>query len=229
MVNETIPFPTQPVRGKIYFHEFGPQCQKCWGPLSQWVQWVPNYGPTRGDTYFLSFQGSFSKFILDLCLFLVTKLKWQPSPVLLPGKSHGQRSLVGNSPWGRKELDMTERLYFQLRSKHECIFLIEIKIQKTHNVFWLLLITPLQRLPCSQLVLFKPYNSVQTHTGTQWILSHGVQVGLVAVIVQVLITNAPRVKFIKKSQLQKTFPSNFHLTPELSFPINPVYVFSNLF
>ena len=34
--------------------------------------------------------------------------KWQPTPVLLPGKSHGWRSLVGYSPWGRKELDMTE-------------------------------------------------------------------------------------------------------------------------
>ena len=34
--------------------------------------------------------------------------KWQPDPVFLPGKSHGQRSLVGYSPWGRKELDMTE-------------------------------------------------------------------------------------------------------------------------
>ena len=32
--------------------------------------------------------------------------------VLLPGKSHGQRSLVGYSPWGRKELDMTEQLDF---------------------------------------------------------------------------------------------------------------------
>ena len=28
--------------------------------------------------------------------------KWQPTPVFLPGKSHGQRSLVGYSPWGRK-------------------------------------------------------------------------------------------------------------------------------
>ncbi|CAI9168844.1 unnamed protein product [Rangifer tarandus platyrhynchus] len=37
--------------------------------------------------------------------------KWQPTPVLLPGKSHGQRSLEGYSPWGRKESDMTERLY----------------------------------------------------------------------------------------------------------------------
>ena len=32
----------------------------------------------------------------------------QPSPVLLPGESHGQRSLEGYSPWGRKELDMSE-------------------------------------------------------------------------------------------------------------------------
>ena len=38
--------------------------------------------------------------------------KWQPTPVLLPGKSHGWRSLVDNSPWGRKELDTTERLHF---------------------------------------------------------------------------------------------------------------------
>ena len=34
--------------------------------------------------------------------------KWQPTPVFLPGKSHGQRSLVSYSPWGCKELDMTE-------------------------------------------------------------------------------------------------------------------------
>ena len=37
--------------------------------------------------------------------------KWQSTPVLLPGKSHGQRSLVGYSPWGRKELDTTERIH----------------------------------------------------------------------------------------------------------------------
>ena len=37
--------------------------------------------------------------------------KWQPTPVLLPGKSHGQRSLVGYCPWGRKELDTTEQLH----------------------------------------------------------------------------------------------------------------------
>ena len=38
--------------------------------------------------------------------------QWSPTPVLLPGKSHGQRSLVGCSPWGRKESDTTERLHF---------------------------------------------------------------------------------------------------------------------
>ena len=36
--------------------------------------------------------------------------KWQSTPVLLSGKSHGQRNLVGYSPWGRKESDMTEQL-----------------------------------------------------------------------------------------------------------------------
>jgi len=35
---------------------------------------------------------------------------WQPTPVFLPGEPHEQRSLVGYSPWGRKESDMTERL-----------------------------------------------------------------------------------------------------------------------
>ena len=38
--------------------------------------------------------------------------QWHPTPVLLPGKSHGQRSLVGCSPWGREESDTTEQLPF---------------------------------------------------------------------------------------------------------------------
>ena len=38
--------------------------------------------------------------------------QWQPTPVLLPGKSHGRRSLVGCSPWDWEESDMTERLHF---------------------------------------------------------------------------------------------------------------------
>ena len=38
--------------------------------------------------------------------------RWHPTPVLWPGKSHGRRSLVGCSPWGREELDTTEWLHF---------------------------------------------------------------------------------------------------------------------
>ena len=42
-------------------------------------------------------------------------MKWQPTPVSLPGKSHGRRNLVGPSSWGPKELDMTEQLHFHLQ------------------------------------------------------------------------------------------------------------------
>ena len=38
--------------------------------------------------------------------------KWQPTPILLPGKSHGNRSLVGYSLLGYEQLDMTEQLHF---------------------------------------------------------------------------------------------------------------------
>ena len=40
--------------------------------------------------------------------------KWHPTPILLPGESHGGRSLVGYSPWGREELDTTEQLHLTL-------------------------------------------------------------------------------------------------------------------
>ena len=42
----------------------------------------------------------------------IWRWQWQPTPVLLPGKSHGQRSLGGCSPWGCQELDTTEWLHF---------------------------------------------------------------------------------------------------------------------
>ena len=45
--------------------------------------------------------------------------QWHPTPVLLPGKSHGWRSLVGCSPWGREELDKTEQFHFH--SSFSCI------------------------------------------------------------------------------------------------------------
>ena len=55
---------------------------------------------------------------LSIHLFLVEtrplfqRRQWHPTPELLPGKSHGWKTLVGCSPWGREESDTTERLHF---------------------------------------------------------------------------------------------------------------------
>ena len=43
-------------------------------------------------------------------------LQWHPTLVLLPGKSHGWRSLVGCSPWGHEESGTTEQLYFHFHA-----------------------------------------------------------------------------------------------------------------
>jgi len=56
-------------------------------------KWKPNYTLSKGNVNWLWW-----------------KRKWQPTPVLLPGKSHGRKSLEGYSPWGHKELDTTDRL-----------------------------------------------------------------------------------------------------------------------
>ena len=49
---------------------------------------------------------------ISLFTFIHWRRQCYPTPVLLPGKSHAWRSLVGCSPWGPWESDMTERLYF---------------------------------------------------------------------------------------------------------------------
>jgi len=50
--------------------------------------------------------------LYTITLGVKQRRQWHPTPVLLPGKSHGRRSLVGCSPWGRTESDTTERLHF---------------------------------------------------------------------------------------------------------------------
>ena len=52
--------------------------------------------------------------------------KWQPTPIFLPGKSHGQRSLVGYSPWGHKELDTTEWLHLNLIYEKDIIWYMSL-------------------------------------------------------------------------------------------------------
>ena len=49
----------------------------------------------------------------------------QPTPVFLPGKSHGQKSLTSYSPWDHKESDMTERLSTFLYSIYICLLLLQ--------------------------------------------------------------------------------------------------------
>ena len=52
------------------------------------------------------------KWTWGIFLGWLRRRQWHPTPVLLPGKSHGWRSLVGCSPWGHWGLDTTERLHF---------------------------------------------------------------------------------------------------------------------
>ena len=56
---------------------------------------------------------SCSALIMQLwgAILMIGRRQWHPTPVLLPGKSHRQRSLVGCSPWGRWESDTTEWLH----------------------------------------------------------------------------------------------------------------------
>ena len=55
-------------------------------------------------------------FFFLLASRIARRRRWHPTPVLLPGKSHGWRSLVGCSPWGCWESDMTERLHFHFHA-----------------------------------------------------------------------------------------------------------------
>ena len=51
--------------------------------------------------------------VVLIFIFLMTRRRqWHPTPLLSPAESHGRRSLVGHSPWGRKESNTTEQLHF---------------------------------------------------------------------------------------------------------------------
>ena len=61
---------------------------------------------------------------------------WLPTPVFLPGESHGQRSLVNCSPWGRKESDTTEPLSLHILRQ---LFLLSAFWLSLAGIFWCLL------------------------------------------------------------------------------------------
>ena len=98
-----------------------PQCLLC-GSLSHLPlprNCKDTCGLHLGPTQLVGVKSFLSRFLtkspVKTQIFLPNKVtqvprrrQWQPTPVLLPGPSHGPRSLVGCSPWGRKESDMTE-------------------------------------------------------------------------------------------------------------------------
>ena len=63
------------------------------------------------NIFFLYSQFKYYQHLVSPLLWF-RRRQWHPTPVLLPGKSHGQRSLEGCGPWGRWGLDMTEGLHF---------------------------------------------------------------------------------------------------------------------
>ena len=78
----------------------------------------------------------FSRFSLtthytfEIALGKLWRREWQPTPVFLPGKSHEQRTLVGYSPWGCKELDITEQLTHIRKFHLPPLLFLKISIQQ---------------------------------------------------------------------------------------------------
>ena len=95
--------PTPPLSGPFP----GPSCPPCPSSYTQLLPFLKV--PLESKAYWV---GS------GLCIKIVAsrtayrRRQWHPTPVLLPGKSHGWRSLLGCSPCGLEELDTTERLPF---------------------------------------------------------------------------------------------------------------------
>ena len=95
--------------------------------------------------------------------------KWQPTPVFLPGESHGLRSLVRYSPQGCKELDTTERLHFTyhhltlltISTMVEVMKIMVTSFKRSHACT----ATLLHPQPCSRPPLTHPY------PGDSWTLT----------------------------------------------------------
>ena len=89
--------------------------------------------------------------------------QWQPTPVLLPGKSHGQRSLEGCSPWGCWGLDTTERLRFHFHA-------LEKEMQPTP--------VPSKSVPlCIRYYVWKPFTIIimqVRNLGDSYLLLHSI-------------------------------------------------------
>ena len=96
----------------------------------------------------------------EICVLSMST--WQPIPVLLPGKSHGWRSVVGYSPWGHKESDMTERLHFHFHIS--LCFVIRI------NYYWWISLSLLPIQLCSHRIVLKSKSATHKPFCISWSL-----------------------------------------------------------
>ena len=96
-----------------------------WSNAFHWLHFITNYSFflfPRVITNLLKYpHGQFSSLISVSIYIFNNSRKWQPSPIFLLLKSHGQRSLMGYSPEGRKESDMTEWLNKQYLCVCVCV------------------------------------------------------------------------------------------------------------
>ena len=99
---------------------FTQYCSKCFIDIDsfyRWVRWDPGNWETKNDLgpFFspgCSLKGWYPFSLIWWVTWWARRRQWHPTPVLLPGKSHGWRRLIGCGPWGREESDMTEQLHF---------------------------------------------------------------------------------------------------------------------
>ena len=95
-----VPVPAQRQGGMFCLIWHPLQCSCLEDPRDGGAWWPAVHGVAKSRTQLSDFT------------FMHWRRAWHPTPVLLPGGSHGWRSLVGCSPWGREGSDMTEQLHF---------------------------------------------------------------------------------------------------------------------
>ena len=98
------------------------QCSCLENPRDEGAWWAAIYGVAQSWTRLKRLSSS------SIALYpwvgkIPQKKEWQLPSVFLPGESQGQRSLEGHSPWGHKELNMTEQLTLSLHTAlHSCLY-----------------------------------------------------------------------------------------------------------
>ena len=122
------------------------------------------------------------KYSLNITLW---RRKWQPTPVFLPGKFHGQRSLVVYSPWGRKESDTTEQLHIHyVLLPPQVVLVVENLPANAEGIRLMASITVLGRSPGRVHDNPLQYSCLENpmDRGTLWVAVHKVTLCVITVL-----------------------------------------------